>query len=464
MVPTPGHTAPAASIVIATYNRPQVLDYAIRSVLQSTVNDWELIAVGDGCTDDTEALVRSFGDPRISWHNLPENSGNQAAPNNAGVERARGRYLFFLNHDDMWFADHLGASIDFLEQTGADVAFSPVVVLDRSGRKSGPPDPEADTIVLDGVAPSGYDPRVFVIASSWAIRRSAYDRVGPWHPPESTRLSPSQEWLFRAARAQCRIVYEPRVSVICIHAGTRRLSYLRPSPEHARVWEWVRGAVSPGADLLEAIALRAAADAYRTTRSTRTWPGVGEWITAGAARLAEYLGAHPHAVERFLRRERKGGWIAGVHRNTFMALPLSPGARVKITQSEGAGYLVSGWHAGESWGVWSAVATAMIGFHVPGEVRDPVLEVTGGPLRVPGKVALRVDDQPAVRHTFTRPDETVCVPLGEGGERDVILSIGVDRAASPKSLGISEDVRSLGFALAGLRLADRSADPVRTPA
>jgi glycosyltransferase involved in cell wall biosynthesis len=79
------HTAPAASIVIATYNRPQVLRYAIRSVLQSTFEDWELIVVGDGCTDGTEALARSFGDARISWHSLPENSGNQAAPNNAGA-------------------------------------------------------------------------------------------------------------------------------------------------------------------------------------------------------------------------------------------------------------------------------------------------------------------------------------------------------------------------------------------
>jgi GT2 family glycosyltransferase len=464
VVRAPGHRPPAASIVIATFNRPQVLDYAIRSVLQSTFDDWELIVVGDGCTDGTEALVRSFGDPRISWHNLPENSGNQAAPNNAGAVRARGRYLFFLNHDDMWFADHLGGSIDFLERTGADVAFSPVALLDSSGRDSGPPDPQADTIVLDGVAPGGYDPRVFVIASSWAIRRSAYDRVGPWHSPETTRLSPSQEWLFRAARAECRIVYEPRVSIICIHAGTRRLSYLRPSPEHERVWDWVRGSERPGADLLEAIAICAAADAYRKRGSMATAAGVSGWIGAGVTRVAERFGAHPHAVERFLRRQPKGGWIAAVHRRTFAALPLSPGEQVTITHADGRGYLVSGWHGGESWGVWSAAARAMIGFQVPRDVRDPVLEVTGGPLRRPGEVALRVDDQLAVRHTFTSYDETVRVALGAGGERDVILTIEVDEAASPKSLGISEDVRSLGFALAGLRLVDRGAEPVGTPA
>ena len=462
MVRAPGLTSPTASIVIATYNRPQVLDYAIRSVLQSRFGDWELIVVGDGCTDGTEDLVRSFADPRISWHNLPENSGNQAAPNNAGVAKARGRYLFFLNHDDMWFADHLGGSIRFLERAEADVTFSPVALVDRSGCDSGPPDPHRDTIVLDGVAPGGYDPRVFVIASSWAVRREAYDRVGPWRLPESTRLSPSQEWLFRAARVGCRIAYEPRVSVICIHAGIRRLSYLRPSPEHVRVWEWVSGSERPSAELMEAIAIRTAADAHHHRRTGATRIGLRESAIGGVTRLAERLGAHPVAVERFLRRERKGGWIEAVHRRTFAALPLSPGELVTIRRGEAAGYLVSGWHDSEDWGVWSAGATATIGFQVPHDVPHPMLEVTGGPLRLPDKVTFRIDGQPPHRSTFTRRDETVCIPLGEGRGRTVILTVEVAEGASPKSLGISSDPRTLGFGLTNLRLVERGAGPVGT--
>jgi hypothetical protein len=102
----------------------------------------------------------------------------------------------------------------------------------------------------------------------------------------------------------------------------------------------------------------------------------------------------------------------------------------------------------------------MIGFHVPADVREPLLELTGGPVRVPGEVTFRVDGQPAVRHMFTHRDETARVALGDGGERDVILSIAVDQTASPKSLGISDDVRPLGFGLSGLRLVDCSADRV----
>src|SRR5437879_999756 len=99
--------SPTVTIVTATYNRSEVLKHAIRSVLGSTLSDWELLVVGDGCTDDTELCVTSFGDPRIRFVNLPKNTGGQSAPNNLGMELARGRYIAFLNHDDLILNHHL---------------------------------------------------------------------------------------------------------------------------------------------------------------------------------------------------------------------------------------------------------------------------------------------------------------------------------------------------------------------
>ena len=89
-----------ASIILPTYNWSAVLPFSIASALDQSFGDFELIVVGDGCTDDTEAVVRSFADARIRFVNLERNSGAQSAPNNAGVELARGRWIFFLNHDD----------------------------------------------------------------------------------------------------------------------------------------------------------------------------------------------------------------------------------------------------------------------------------------------------------------------------------------------------------------------------
>ena len=86
-------TAPIVSVVLATYNRSRVLAHAIESVRSSTLTDWELIVVGDHCTDDTAEVVASFDDPRITFINLPQNVGEQSGPNNEGVRRgARALY------------------------------------------------------------------------------------------------------------------------------------------------------------------------------------------------------------------------------------------------------------------------------------------------------------------------------------------------------------------------------------
>ena len=98
---------PLYSVVLATYNRGRHIIPTIASVLRQTLADYELLVIGDGCTDDTEATVRSFGDERVIWRNLPQRSGSQSAPNNAGGALARGRYIAYLGHDDLWAPDHL---------------------------------------------------------------------------------------------------------------------------------------------------------------------------------------------------------------------------------------------------------------------------------------------------------------------------------------------------------------------
>ena len=72
--------------------------------------------VGDACADDSEQVVAAFGDPRIRWHNLPENCGNQYGPNNAGIAMARGRHIAYLGHDDIWLPDHLQRHVDTMEK------------------------------------------------------------------------------------------------------------------------------------------------------------------------------------------------------------------------------------------------------------------------------------------------------------------------------------------------------------
>ncbi len=109
---------PIVSVIIPTYNWSSVLRFAVGSVLWQSERNLELLVMGDACTDDSEEVVRSFGDSRVHWHNLPRNFGSQSGPNNAGLELARGRFVAYLGHDDIWRPDHLATLLAATEASG----------------------------------------------------------------------------------------------------------------------------------------------------------------------------------------------------------------------------------------------------------------------------------------------------------------------------------------------------------
>src|SRR6185436_18016378 len=98
---------PFFSIVLATYNRGAFIAPTIESVLGQTFGSFELIVVGDACDDNTGDVVRGFGSERVTWRNLAVNCGSQSAPNNEGLRHARGEWIAYIGHDDIWAPDHL---------------------------------------------------------------------------------------------------------------------------------------------------------------------------------------------------------------------------------------------------------------------------------------------------------------------------------------------------------------------
>jgi glycosyltransferase involved in cell wall biosynthesis len=111
---------PTVSIIIPTYNRAHVLSRAIQSVLAQTYQDFELIIVDDGSTDDTERLVKSFNSEKIRYIRHIENKGPAAARNN-GIQSAKGDYIAFQDSDDEWMPQKLEKQMRAFETAPPEV-------------------------------------------------------------------------------------------------------------------------------------------------------------------------------------------------------------------------------------------------------------------------------------------------------------------------------------------------------
>jgi glycosyltransferase involved in cell wall biosynthesis len=90
---------PTVSVIVPTYNRAHLIGRTIRSVLNQTFPDFELIVVDDASIDDTKNVVASFGDPRIRYIRRRQN-GWASAARNTGIKAAQGKYICFLDSDD----------------------------------------------------------------------------------------------------------------------------------------------------------------------------------------------------------------------------------------------------------------------------------------------------------------------------------------------------------------------------
>ena len=232
-----------------------MLRHAIQSVRNSSLTDWELIVVGDACTDDTDECVVSFIDPRVCFVNLPSRCGDQSRPNNHGVALSRGRYVAFLNHDDLYLPDHLAACVAELESTGADLVWVPCAMAIPKSDSAGGDRPFRFALTGVPVA-SGYSPFSFYFASSWVFRRSLADRVGPWPEADQVYVTPSQAWLFRVWQSGATLRFLPTVSVIAVPAGPRPGSYARrESFDHEWLARWIKDDPRYREKILEEVAV-----------------------------------------------------------------------------------------------------------------------------------------------------------------------------------------------------------------
>ena len=182
-----------------------------------------MVVVGDACTDDSEEVVASFGDPRLRWHNRSVNSGSQGDPNNDGVGLSRGDFIAYLGHDDLWFPWHLSGLVDRI----LDGRDSLVCGLGALIHPTHPPIPVGPLARRSDYALKTIPP------SCWIHRRDAFDRLGPWGDHRSLARPVDVDYLMKFLDAGDSIGFASRLSLVkftSIMWGTYAKEAVRPQP------------------------------------------------------------------------------------------------------------------------------------------------------------------------------------------------------------------------------------------
>lgn len=125
------------SIIMPSYNTGTFIKETIESVLAQTYTYWELIVVDDCSVDNTDEIVRQFlKDDRIHYIKNGMNSGAAEARNRA-LREARGRWIAFLDSDDLWYPEKLEKQIAFMQENGCHFSYTNYIEIDENSESNG---------------------------------------------------------------------------------------------------------------------------------------------------------------------------------------------------------------------------------------------------------------------------------------------------------------------------------------
>ena len=122
------------SVIVPVYNAAEFIEETIRTVQAQSLGEWELLLVDDCSNDNSCDIIERYMalDSRIQLIRQEKNGG-AAAARNTGVLKARGRYICFLDADDLWESDKLSSELAFMEERGAGFAFTGYEFADEQG-------------------------------------------------------------------------------------------------------------------------------------------------------------------------------------------------------------------------------------------------------------------------------------------------------------------------------------------
>jgi glycosyltransferase involved in cell wall biosynthesis len=208
-----GGGRPRVSVITPTYNYGALIGETLESLRRQTLEDWECVVVDDGSTDDTAEVValEARRDPRVRY--VRQANQRQAVAKNTGLARARGRYLQFLDADDLIERRKLELQVEYLEShADVDIVYggarffrtqSPGELLHSMGDDDRPWMPQVSGRGAEVLGALVRDNAVVINAP--LVRRGVADRVGPFDPV----LPPAEDWDYwlRCALAGARFEF-----------------------------------------------------------------------------------------------------------------------------------------------------------------------------------------------------------------------------------------------------------------
>ena len=125
------------SIIMPSYNTAEYIEQSIKSVQAQTYDNWELIIVDDCSTDNTDDVVACYlSDERIKYIKNEKNSG-AAVSRNRALREAKGKWIAFLDSDDLWHPEKLERQISFMKDNGYSFSYTNYVEIDEQSNPNG---------------------------------------------------------------------------------------------------------------------------------------------------------------------------------------------------------------------------------------------------------------------------------------------------------------------------------------
>jgi glycosyltransferase involved in cell wall biosynthesis len=234
---------PSVSVLVPCYNKQEYLEETLKSVYTQTYQDWELIVVDDGSTDGSQLILHRHENRLRAI--LQASQGASAARQRA-LGAARGRYIQYLDADDLLLPNALADRVAALEGTDADVAYS-----DWQKLRPNPGGFVRAEVVARRIDDVNPDPEIACFTSFWCppaallYKRGIVERIGPWNA--SLPVIQDARYLLDAALAGGRFVHVPGVSALYRDDASNSLSrrsgrafvadVFRNAEQVTRVWE-----------------------------------------------------------------------------------------------------------------------------------------------------------------------------------------------------------------------------------